>query len=77
MGSVAEMLFNKGREEEARAAILDLLEVKFGEQGFGLAEKAKKLSTLDALEEFRVAIKQANTIDEAERALRHILSNER
>jgi len=80
MGSVAEMLFNKGLQkgvEEARAAILDLLEVKFGEQGSKLAEEAKRLSTIDALEQFRIAIKQAKAIDEASETLRRILSNQR
>ena len=88
MGTVAEMLYErgkkdgiekgreegvqegirkgiqKGRVEALREAIADLLEVKFGQEGLALAKRAQGLDSIEVLEELRVWIKRAKSLDE-------------
>lgn len=59
----------KGLEKGLRQTIYDVLDIKFGAAGLRLFDQIDKTLSLDHLEEIRVGLKNAQSVQEAKKVI--------
>jgi len=77
--SILAIAERKGREEGmhlVREMISDVLEIKFGAAGMNLLNRIAQINDLAALQKIRLAVKQAQSLEQAERMILDISTND-